>query len=175
VADSDPGDAFRRLFERTGRSLLAQAYLLTGDRQESQDLVQEAFLRAWRNWDRVATLDNQQAWLRRVLYNLAVNRWRSVNLRRSRESGLPRVDGASPGPGVGHLDVMSALRSLPDNQRKSLVLGTIVGLSPAEAARDMGANEDTVRVWVSRARARMKLLLGLDATSSASGASHDRR
>src|SRR5271165_2797018 len=99
VADSDPGDAFRRLFERSGRSLLAQAYLLTGDRQESQDLVQEAFLRAWRNWPRVATLDNQQAWLRRVLYNLAVNRWRKVSLRRSRDSRLSRVDGSSPGPG----------------------------------------------------------------------------
>ena len=50
MADLDPREEFRRLFERTGRSLLAQAYLVTGDRQESQDLVQEAFLRAWNDW-----------------------------------------------------------------------------------------------------------------------------
>ena len=59
MADLDPGAEFRRLFERTGRSLLAQAYVLTGDRQESQDLVQEAFLRAWRDWARV--LDPRQS------------------------------------------------------------------------------------------------------------------
>ena len=51
MADTDPGEEFRRLFERTGRSLLAQAYLLTGDRQESQDLVQDAFLSAVRHID----------------------------------------------------------------------------------------------------------------------------
>ena len=48
MADSNPRKEFCRLFERTGRSLLGYALLLTDDRQESQDLVQEAFLRAWR-------------------------------------------------------------------------------------------------------------------------------
>ena len=86
MADSDPRGEFRRLYQRSERSLLAQAYLLTGDRQESQDLVQEAFLRAWREWERVSTLENQQAWLRRVLYNLSVNRWRSLRTRRSPRS-----------------------------------------------------------------------------------------
>jgi DNA-directed RNA polymerase specialized sigma24 family protein len=50
VAESDAGEEFRRLFERSNRNLLAQAYLLTDDRQEAQDLVQEVFLRAWRAW-----------------------------------------------------------------------------------------------------------------------------
>jgi RNA polymerase sigma-70 factor, ECF subfamily len=162
VADLDPREEFRRLFERTGRSLLAQAYLVTGDRQESQDLVQEAFLRAWNDWARFSTLVNQQAWLRRVLYNLAVNRWRNLAVRRSHER-LSRTDPASPAPGAEHLDVMRALQSLPMKQREALVLVAIVDLTTAEAAREMGANEGTVRVWVSRARATMALLLGLDA------------
>jgi RNA polymerase sigma-70 factor, ECF subfamily len=161
VADLDPREEFRRLFERTGRSLLAQAYLVTGDRQESQDLVQEAFLRAWNDWARFSTLVNQQAWLRRVLYNLAVNRWRNLAVRRSHER-LSHVD-APPVPGAEHLDVMRALQSLPMKQREALVLVAIVDLTTAEAAREMRANEGTVRVWVSRARATMALLLGLDA------------
>lgn len=154
MADLDPGAEFRRLFERTGRSLLAQAYVLTGDRQESQDLVQEAFLRAWRDWARVSTLDNQQAWLRRVLYNLSVNRWRNLTARRSHDR-LSRTDVTSPAPGVEHLDVMKALQSLPMKQRQALVPVAIVDMTIAQAAQEMGANEGTVRVWVSRARETM--------------------
>ena len=118
MADLDPEAEFRRLFERTGRSLLAQAYVLTGDRQESQDLVQEAFLRAWREWSRVSTLDNQQAWLRRVIYNLSVNRWRNLTAKRSHDR-LLGTELNSPAPGVEHLDVMKALQSLPVKQRQA--------------------------------------------------------
>jgi RNA polymerase sigma-70 factor (ECF subfamily) len=160
------------LYQRSERSLLAQAYLLTGDRQESQDLVQEAFLRAWREWERVSTLENQQAWLRRVLYNLSVNRWRSLRTRRSRDR-LMRTDGAFAPPGVAHLDVLSALQSLPAKQRQALVLVAIVDMTTAEAAREMGANEGTVRVWVSRGREAMATLLGFDAVPVIESGGHD--
>ncbi len=175
MAEPDPGEEFRRLFERCRRSLLAQAYLLTGDRQESQDLVQETFLRAWRNWTRVSDLDNQDAWLRRVLYNLGVSRWRNLSMRRSHVQ-LARSDGAAPAPGDAHLDVMKALQSLPLKQREALVLVAIVDLTTAQAAREMRTNEGTVRVWVSRARASMGLLLGLDSVPlTGTGERNDRR
>jgi RNA polymerase sigma-70 factor (ECF subfamily) len=162
VADLDPEAEFRRLFERTGRSLLAQAYVLTGDSQESQDLVQEAFLRAWRDWARVSILDDQQAWLRRVLYNLSVNRWRKLTAGRSYDR-LSRTDATSPAPSIGHLDVMKALQHLPVKQRQALMLVAILDMTAAQAAQEMGANEGTVRVWLSRARQTMELLLGVDA------------
>ena len=66
MAESDAGEEFRRLFERSNRNLLAQAYLLTDDRQEAQDLVQEVFLRAWRARPQIAVIKGQDAWLRRV-------------------------------------------------------------------------------------------------------------
>ncbi|MGA3215404.1 MAG: sigma-70 family RNA polymerase sigma factor [Acidimicrobiales bacterium] len=175
MAELDPGEEFRRLFERSRRSLLAQAYLLTGDRQESQDLVQEAFLRAWRDWARVSTLDSPQAWLRRVLYNLSVNRWRNLTARRSHDR-LTRLDATSPAPGAGHLDVLKALQSLPVKQRQALVLVAIFDMTTAQAALEMGANEGTVRVWLSRARTTMELLLGIDAVpATSSGERDDRR
>ena len=172
MADLDPEDEFCRLFERTGRSLLGYALLLTGDRQESQDLVQEAFLRAWREWERVSTLDSQQAWLRRVIYNLAVNRWRSLSMRRDHER-LVGHEGVSQETGVGHLDLMRALQSLPIKQRQALMLVAINDLTTAQAAHEMGAKESSVRVWVSRARASMGHLLNLDAAPAAGTSDHD--
>jgi RNA polymerase sigma-70 factor (ECF subfamily) len=160
------------LFERTGRSLLGYALLLTGDRQESQDLVQEAFLRAWREWERVSTLDSQQAWLRRVIYNLAVNHWRRLSTRRDHER-LVGHEAVSQGTGVGHLDVMRALRSLPIKQRQALMLVAIDDLTTAQAAHEMGAKESSVRVWVSRARASMERLLSLDAAPATGTDDHD--
>ena len=172
MADSDPREEFCRLFERTGRSLLGYALLLTGDRQESQDLVQEAFLRAWREWERVSTLDSQQAWLRRVIYNLAVNHWRRLSTRRDHER-LVGHEAVSQGTGVGHLDVMRALRSLPIKQRQALMLVAIDDLTTAQAAHEMGAKESSVRVWVSRARASMERMLDLDAAPATGTGDHD--
>jgi len=162
VADPVAAQEFGRLFERTKQSLLAQAYLLTGDRQEAQDLVQEAFLRAWRDWRRVSTLERPDAWLRRVLYNLAVGRWRRLAVRRAR-SALLTVDTTSPAASAEHLDVISALRALPPNQRQALVLTAFVGLTAAEVAKEMRTSEGSVRVWVSRARAALGAALGIEA------------
>jgi RNA polymerase sigma-70 factor (ECF subfamily) len=156
-----PEQEFARLFEATGRSLLAQAYLLTGDRQEAQDLVQEAFLRAWRDWRRVSTLTSPEAWLRRVVHNLAVGRWRRLAVRRVHGS-LSLSSAALSGLSADHLDVARALHSLPPNQREALILVAFRQLSTAEAAREMRASEGTVRVWVSRARASLAVTLGFE-------------
>ena len=55
------------------------AFMLTGDLGTAQDLTQEAFLRTWVRWSRVAKYDDPLGWTRRVLYNLAVQQisWRS--------------------------------------------------------------------------------------------------
>jgi RNA polymerase sigma-70 factor (ECF subfamily) len=172
VAESDPREEFRQLFEKSRRDLLAQAYLLTGDRQEAQDLVQEVFLRAWRTWTHLATVKNQRAWLRRVLYNLAVGRWRGLRLRRGLLNGLPPLV-STPVPEAERLDIVRALQSLPSRQRQALVLVAIFDLTTADAAREMGANEGSVRVWVSRARAKLEPLLGPDYAQTIGGVESD--
>jgi len=172
VAELGPGEEFSRLFEHARRDLLAQAYLLTGDRQEAQDLVQEVFLRAWRAWSQLATVKNQQAWLRRVLYNLAVGRWRVLGLRRRLIKGLPPMRSA-PVSEAERLDIVQALQSLPSRQRQAFVLVTIFDLTTADAAREMGANEGSVRVWISRARANLEPLLGPDFAPATGGVQSD--
>ena len=86
---------------------------------------------------------------------------------------LMRTDGAFAPPGVAHLDVLSALQSLPAKQRQALVLVAIVDMTTAEAAREMGANEGTVHVWVSRGREAMATLLGFDAVPVIESGGHD--
>ena len=148
---SNAEEEFDRLFEASKRLLIGQAYLLTGDLQDAQDLVQEAFLRAWKDWERVSTLDDPQAWIRRVLYNLAVS-----HLRRRRTRTLHRASIAQqaiPAVDVGHLDVLAIVKGLPVNQRQAIVLWSVAGLSIEEIAAALGTGEGTVRVWLSRARA----------------------
>lgn len=150
---------FEEFFARFGRSLLRQAYVLSGDAQEAQDLTQETLLRVWREWDKVSGLDDPAAWSRRVLHNLAVSRWR--RLRTSRLATGPLRPGGSRAADAGHLDVARAVRSLPANQRRALVLRSVVGMSAAEVALEMGTTEATVRSWLTRARATVAARLDI--------------
>lgn len=161
MGGSIAGGDFDRFFEQEKRMLLRQAYLLTGDAQEAQDLAQEALFRAWRSWDRVSTLESPSAWTRHVLHNLAVSSWRRRQTRRRHATHSLESD--VPSPDIGHLDVAAALRSLPANQRDALVLRTVVGMSAAEVAVELGTTEATVRSWLSRARRDMAKALSLSA------------
>ena len=60
MAETERFDAFYR---DTSRRLVRYAYGLTGDAAEAQDLVQEAYARAWQRWRRVSGYDNAEAWL----------------------------------------------------------------------------------------------------------------
>jgi RNA polymerase sigma-70 factor (ECF subfamily) len=63
--------------------LLHYAYGLTGNPTEAQDLVQEAYARAWQRWRRLVGYDDQEAWLRLVVTRLATDRWRRLGVRRA--------------------------------------------------------------------------------------------
>src|SRR5262245_44097437 len=58
------------------RVIALQLHAYVGDLTEAQDLVQEAFCRAYTRWDQVAEYDDPVAWVRRVAWNLATSRWR---------------------------------------------------------------------------------------------------
>ena len=147
------GKDFGHFFDEAKPRLVGQAYLFTGSLQDAQDVTQEALLRAWKDWGRVARLDDPQAWVRHVLHNLLISSWRRARTRRLRGGSL-RACEASP-TDVGHLDVVAALRKLPLNQRRAIVLRTIAGLSAEDVAAELGTTEATVRVWLTRAHAHL--------------------
>ncbi|MGO9911474.1 MAG: sigma factor [Acidimicrobiales bacterium] len=92
-------EEFERFFRGQARSLMRQAYLLTGDAGEAQDLVQETMIRAWREWPRLQGYDDPGAWARQVLHRLAIGRWRRLTVR-------PGLGSATPDDAIGidHLE-----------------------------------------------------------------------
>ncbi|MER5889169.1 SigE family RNA polymerase sigma factor [Streptomyces sp. NPDC001941] len=138
--------------------LVGQLYALTGDHGEAQDVVQEAFVRAWDR--RASFLADQapEAWIRTVAMRLAVSRWRRARrwLDLVRHQAPP--DGV-PGPGPEHTVLVEALRRLPEAQRQAVVLHHLCDLSVEQIAVETGAPAGTVKARLSRGRAALAALL----------------
>lgn len=142
----------------------AQLYAMIGDRDEAQECVQEAFVRAWAHRRRLDRAGHPEAWVRTTAYRLAVSRWRrTVPGRRpaDRAVGTPLT---APPPGETHVAVVRALRELPEAQRRALVLHHIADLPVHEVARETGVPEGTVKARLSRGRAALAALLTEGAT-----------
>jgi RNA polymerase sigma-70 factor, ECF subfamily len=145
----DDSASFDAFFRTAKAPLVSMAYLLSGDLQAAQDLTQEAFLRTWSRWPRIRKYDDPQAWTRRVLYNLVISRGRSLKVRRRPIDSTRAV----PPPDESHLMLAAALRSLPEDQVRALILHDGAGLSVQEVASEMKVPEGTVKSWLSRGRA----------------------
>jgi RNA polymerase sigma-70 factor, ECF subfamily len=146
-------------FVAAKKSLVGPAYLYTGNIDDAHDLVQEVLVRAWKHWPKVSGYDDPQAWARRVLHNLAVSRWRKHRVRRS--TPLPPLPDVAE-PDSARLDLVNALRRLPLDQQRALILHDVQGLSVVEIAREIGVPEGTVRSWLSRGRTALQRDLGID-------------
>jgi RNA polymerase sigma-70 factor (ECF subfamily) len=150
-----PPATFDEVYAAHFGDLTVQLYAYFGDRQEAQDVVQEAFCRALARWNTVSRYDDPVAWVRRVAWNLAVSKWRRTRtaltfLRRQRIAEA-RVDGPSP----ERVALIAALATLPDTQRRAMVLRYLADLTVAEIADREGVAEGTVKSWLSRGRAAL--------------------
>lgn len=162
-------ETFDTYFREAKQPLLAMAFVLTGDLATAQDLTQEALLRTWVRWSRVAKYDDPLAWTRRVLYNLAVSKSRGDRVRQQAPSEEPR---STPAPSESHLMLATALRSLPENQVRALVLHDGAGHSIREVATEMKVPEGTIKSWLSRGRAAAANAMETERTSKEGHASY---
>lgn len=160
---------FDELYRAHYGNVVAMAYALTGDLVEAQDLAQEGFCRAWQRWRKIAGYDDPVAWVRRVVGNLASSRWRRLavarrHLRRERPGEVPAL-------GPDHVALVAALRSLPETQRRAIVLHHLADLPVAEVARELGVADGTVKSWLHRGRATLAAQLSDPTTAEVT--SHD--
>lgn len=156
-ADGGPPDEHRTDFDlfyhAYFRALTVQLSAYTGDLAQAQDLVQEAFCRAFARWSKVIRYDDPVAWVRRVAWNLATSRWRRLRVaqayvRRQREEH-------AAGPTPDRVALTAALALLPPHHRRAVVLHYLADLSVAEIARQEGVADGTVKSWLHRGRSAL--------------------
>lgn len=161
-------DDFDDFYRDTCRRLARYAYGLTGDPGDAQDLVQEAYARAWQRWRRLADYEDREAWLRLVVNRLSTDRWRRLGVRRARAAAEPPPQHASP-PSENTVLLIRAMRTLPTAHRRALALHYLLDRSIAEIAHETGSSVGTVKSWLSRGRAGLAAALGDSAVLATNG------
>ncbi|MDT4940031.1 MAG: hypothetical protein QOJ34_120 [Pseudonocardiales bacterium] len=155
------GPDFDDFVREASTPLLRTAYLLTGDHGHAEDLLQTALLRTARRW-RTASA-SPEAYARRVVANLAKDRWRDRS-RRPMEAGKgpePGHDGSTGQVTLRHTLLPAVLR-LPTGQRAVLVLRYFEDLTIEETAAVLDCSVGTVKSQTHRALTRLRQLIGDD-------------
>ena len=150
---------FEDFFGSEHARLFGALCLVTGDRYEAEEIMQDAFLRLWERWERVRGLDDPSAYLYRTAMNVFRNRYRRAALGvRKTLSLTPNEDAFAT---VEDRDVVvRALRDLTPDQRAAVVLTGYVGLTSEEAGEMIGMRAGTVRTLANRARAAIRSRAG---------------
>lgn len=152
LSEAEPAkDDFHGFVVARSAALFRGALVLTGDREAAQDLVQETLERACRKWRTIAAKDVPDAYVRRIMVNLANDRWRRYRRTAPHQIG---ADPAAPVDQYGQVDtrdqLVRALQGLPMRMRTVVVLRYFHDLSDAEIAADLRITPSTVRSQLAR-------------------------
>lgn len=162
VSNGDASDQrdLGAFYAATYTRLVTLVGAISGDRQEAEEAVQDAFVRLVGHWSKVSSYDDPEAWVRKVALGYVSNR------RRKLRNGIRalRRHGAEPdvaAPGTDAIDIARALEALPVPQRAAIVLQRL-GFSNEAIAETLGIPTGTVKSRLARARAALQPLLRED-------------
>jgi RNA polymerase sigma-70 factor (sigma-E family) len=150
---------FTQFYQRSRDECLRAVLVSVGDQDMAQDLVDEAFARAWASWRTVSRHPAPAAWVVRTALNANISRWR----RHRREVPVP--DSASiadlsavPGAPGSSVDpsIMAALMRLPARQRQVVALRLFLDLDTRRTAQVLGIAPGTVKEHLGRALASLR-------------------
>jgi RNA polymerase sigma-70 factor (ECF subfamily) len=154
---------FEGLFQAEHQALFRALYLIVGNTQEAEELMQDAFLKVWERWDRVSRMDNPAGYLCRIAVNGARSRIRRLRLAARRSIAPPGMQLPDPFADVDLRDeLVRAFAALSERQRMALVLTDLLDVSAEDSARLLRVKPSTVRSLASQARAALKVRLGAE-------------
>lgn len=154
------GADFHEFAEAEFGRLVRALTLYCRDRRVAEELAQDALVRAHERWGRVSRLDQPDAWVHRVAFNLARSWWR----RRFAEQRAYRRHGPEPrrsddGDLGTAIAVRDAVAALPPRQREVVVLRYFLGHSAGETAEVLGVTANAVAAATFKAVASLRRVL----------------
>ncbi|MPZ53486.1 MAG: sigma-70 family RNA polymerase sigma factor [Acidimicrobiia bacterium] len=153
---TDFDDFYRVTFPR----MVDIARGLSGSRLAAEDLAQDALVAAYRQWPKVGGLDNPGAWVRRVVINKSVSRYRRHLAEAKALVRLRPIRGASPEPLPDDAEEFwRAVRQLSRRQAQAITLHYLEDLPLGEIAEIMEISPNTVKVHLHRGRTTLAELL----------------
>jgi RNA polymerase sigma-70 factor, ECF subfamily len=150
---------FQAVFEGHYARLVSVLAVACGDRDLAADLVQEAFVQLWVNWNKIREYDSPSAWVARVAINRLHNHRRSLQRLASALLRQEREPQPLAPTGEFAVSLAAALRLLPLRQRIATVLYYLDDRPIAEIATTMGISEGTVNRYLNRAREALRTRL----------------
>jgi len=133
------------------------------DADSARDAVQAALLDAWHGLLNRSRPNNLRAWIYRLVHNRIVSQRRHDGALRK---ALLRCQTPEPTEPPADLELLEALRGLPDRQRQILLLRYCQGLEHGEVAEVLDLPESTVKVYASRALADLRERLAISRNAS---------
>jgi RNA polymerase sigma-70 factor (ECF subfamily) len=163
-------DSFRTLVEEHSQKMFRLAYRMTGNEQDAEDVVQETFLRAYRNMGRYESRAQLGSWLHRIAANYAIDllrrrkRWRKADLgdlelRDPLTARAPGPEQAAFGSELGRR-VREALCGLTPRERVAFVLRHHEGCSIREIGQVLGTRDNATKNHIFRAVRKLRAQLG---------------
>ena len=159
-------DAFRVLVERHSRSVFRLAYRMTGSPADAEDVVQDTFVRAYRQLARFESRSNFGTWLYRIGFNCAIDHLRGRDDRETRQAPevLDRLSPPASGPTSEDLvfagqigaRVQQALNGLSEQERAAFLMRHYNGCSIDEICRALDLKTNAAKHSIFRAVKKMR-------------------
>ena len=174
LARDGDSEAFRSLVERHGRAVYRLAYRMTGSAQDAEDVVQDTFLKAYKQLSRFESRANFGTWLHRIAVNCSIDLIRS---RPHREAGHDDADLEQFGAGLESTDatgtsperlmmstevqqrIGDAMGSLSRMERAAFILRHFEGRSIDEISQSLGLKTNATKHSIFRAVRKMRVVL----------------
>lgn len=145
-------ESFDSFYKREVSAVVGVAFMLSGSRSGAEDLAQEAFLAAYRQWDCISSFDDPGAWVRRVVANHAVStiRRRTAEVKALLRLYRPAFELLEVPIETAH--VWEEVRRLPKRQAQVIVLRYFDRQQISQIAHILECSENTVKTHLQRAK-----------------------